>query len=139
MAHYIEGEMREAHGETRGCLGWPKHRMKRVRGHLHGLHSTLETARKKWCTEESASEAKRTQITEEMVAKVLKNEERRKAFEVRWNEVKARHKRALDEGSFEGPIVPIGLRPPESPRQRGPRNEAKAERTSVLHVLDEEP
>jgi hypothetical protein len=38
MAHYIEGEMREAHGETRGCLGWAKYRLKRVRGHLKGLH-----------------------------------------------------------------------------------------------------
>ena len=139
MAHYIEGEMREALGETRGCLGWAKHRLKKVRGHLKGLHTTLEAARKKWCTEENAMEAKRTQITEEEVAKVLKSEERRTAFEARWNEVKARNKRALDEGSFEGTIVPIGLRPPESPRHRRPRNEAKAERTSVLHLLDEVP
>ena len=139
MAHYIEGEMREAYGETRGCLGWAKYRMKRVRGHLKGLHTTLEAARKRWCTEENAIEAKRAQITEEMVAKVLKCEERRKAFEARWNEIKARNKRALDEGSFEGPIVPIGLRSPESPRHRRSRNEAKTERTSVLRVLDEEP
>jgi hypothetical protein len=84
-------------------------------------------------------EAKRTQITEEVAAKALKSEEWRKAFEARWDEVKARNKRALGEGSFEGPIVPIGLRPPESPRQRGPRNEAEAERTSFLHVLDADP
>jgi len=45
-----------------------------------------------------------------MVAKLLKSEERRKAFDARWNEVKARSKGSLDEGSFEGPIVPIGCK-----------------------------
>ena len=30
IAHYIEAEIREAQGETRGCLGWPIHRMKKV-------------------------------------------------------------------------------------------------------------
>ena len=46
IAHYLEQEMREALGETRGCLGWPNHRMKKVRGHLKGLHTSLEAARK---------------------------------------------------------------------------------------------
>ena len=32
IAHYIEAEIREALGETRGCLGWPLHRLKKVRG-----------------------------------------------------------------------------------------------------------
>ena len=30
MAHYIEAEIREAVGETRGCLGWPLLRLKKV-------------------------------------------------------------------------------------------------------------
>ena len=30
IAHYIEGEMREARGETRGCLGFPQGRIKKV-------------------------------------------------------------------------------------------------------------
>ena len=30
MAHYIEAEIREAVGETRGCLGWPLQRLKKV-------------------------------------------------------------------------------------------------------------
>ena len=32
IAHYIEAEIREALGETRGCLGWPPNRLKKVRG-----------------------------------------------------------------------------------------------------------
>ena len=33
MAHYIEAEIREAVGETRGCLGWPSLRLKKVPVH----------------------------------------------------------------------------------------------------------
>ena len=32
IAHYIEAEIREALGETRGCLGWPPHRLRKVWG-----------------------------------------------------------------------------------------------------------
>ena len=43
IAHYIEAEIREVLGETRGCLGWPLQRTKKVRGHLKkGLHNSLE-------------------------------------------------------------------------------------------------
>ena len=136
IAHYLEGEMREAQGETRGCLGWPPHRMKKVRGHLKGLRSCLEASRKKWCSEENALEARREQLTQEMVEKLLKSEERRKAFEARLKE--ARSRGPLDEGSFEGPIVPIGLKPPEPPKQKASA-EASAGKVAVLHVLDEEP
>ena len=139
IAHYIEGEMREARGETRGCLGWPQPRIKQVRGHLKGLRNALETVRKKWAIEENEIEAKRKQLTEEIVAKVLKSEERRKAFEARWNEVKERNKKALGEGTFAGPIVPIGWVPPEARKKKGSEAEAKAEKVSFLHLLDEEP
>ncbi len=138
IAHYLEGEMREAQGETRGCLGWPSHRMKKVRGHLKGLLSSLEASRKKWCSEENALEARRKQLTEEMVEKLLKCEHRRSAFEARMKEAKARNRRSLDEGSFEGPIVPIGLKAPEAPKQKA-SDEAKAGKVAVLHLLDEEP
>ena len=30
IAHYLEGEFREARGETRGCLGYAPHRLKKV-------------------------------------------------------------------------------------------------------------
>ena len=30
IAHYIEAEIREALGETRGCLGWPGQRLRKV-------------------------------------------------------------------------------------------------------------
>ena len=139
IAHYIEGEIREAKGETRGCLGWPPVRIKRVKGYLSGLHTSIEAARRKWCIEENAIEAKRKQITEEVVARVLKSEERRQAFEARWNEVKARNLRTLDEGTFEGPIVPIGFKPLEAPPQKRSGDEAKADKVSFLHVLDELP
>ena len=103
------------------------------------MRNTLEAARKKWCIEENAIEANRKQITEVMAAKVLKSEERRKAFEARWNEVKARNQRALDEGTFEGPIVPIGWRPPEPPKRKGPKDEASAEKVSFLQPLVDVP
>ena len=137
IAHYIEAEVREALGETRGCLGWPStNRMKKVRGYLKGLRNTLETARKKWCIEENEIEVKRRRITEEIIMKVLKSEERRKAFEARWDEVKARNKRALDEGTFEGPIVPIGMKPPEPKQHRTSRDEAIVEKSSFFHFSE---
>ena len=137
IAHYIEAEVREALGETRGCLGWPStNRMKKVRGYLKGLRNTLETARKKWCIEENEIEVKRRRITEEIIMKVLKSEERRKAFEARWDEVKARNKRALDEGTFEGPIVPIGMKPPEPQQHRTSRDEAIVEKSSFFHFSE---
>lgn len=103
------------------------------------MRNALEAARKKWAIEENEIEAKRKQLTEEIVAKVLKSEERRKAFEARWNEVKERSKKALDEGTFAGPIVPIGWVPPEARKKKGSEAEAKAEKVSFLHLLDEEP
>ena len=33
----------EAVGETRGCLGWPPQRLKKVRGYLRGSRNALET------------------------------------------------------------------------------------------------
>ena len=60
-----------------------------------------------------------------------------RAFEARWNEVEARNLKALDEGTSQGPIVPIGLRPPEPPKQRASRDEDKVEKGSFLQLLDE--
>ena len=126
-------------------MGWPPQRMKKVRGHLKGLRTALERTRQMWCTEENQIEAKRKQVTEYIVAKVLQNEERRKAFEARWNEVKARSNKALDEGTFEGPIVPIGFRPPE-PRKKKAEDKAEdkaekdnAEKPKFFAALDEPP
>ena len=86
-AHYIEAEMREVLGETRGNLGWAPRRMDDVaKGHLTGLRQSFEKPRKTWCADKHATEAKRKQATEAIVARVLCNEERRKAFEARWLE-----------------------------------------------------
>ena len=139
VAHYIEAEVREAQGQTRGCLGWPPQRMRKLSGHLKGLRNTLEGSRKKWCDEENAIEVKRRQVNQDIVARVLKSEERRKAFEARWNEVKARNIRALDEGTFEGPIVPIGFKPPEAKAGKTSKNEAEGEKRSFFQLLDEPP
>ena len=106
---------------------------------MKGLRLSLKTCRKKWCDEKNAIEAKRMQVTELTVAKVLRSEERRKAFEDRWSEVKARSLKALDPGSFEGPIVPIGLKPPEAPKPKAPNDEAKLEKVSFVRVLEEPP
>ena len=113
--------------------------MKKRKGHLRGLRLALEACRKRWCDEENAIEAKRRQVTELTIAKVLRSEERRKAFENRWNEVKARNLQALDEGCFQGPIVPIGLKPPEAPKPKEPSDEAMLEKVSFVRVLDEPP
>ena len=120
-------------------MGWLSRRMKKVRGHLKGLRNCLENARKKWCVEENEIEDKRRRVTEELVVKLLKCEERRNAFEARWNEVKARNKRALDEGTFEGPIVPIGMRPLEPRKQRTSRDEDIVEKSTFLQFFDEPP
>ena len=131
IAHYIEAEIREAEGETRGQMGWPAQSAKKLKGHLRGLRNSLEAQRQKWAREENVVEAKRQMITEAIVQRALKNEERRKVFEARWDEVKARNLKALDEGTFEGPIVPIGFRPPEP---RKPKAEA-AKSSEVAKVV----
>ena len=110
-----------------------------MRGHLKGLRNTLEAARKKWVQEENEIEAKRKQLTEEMVMRLLKNEERRKAFEDRWHEVKERNRNLLDEGSWVGPIVPIGWGAPEAPTSKKDEAEAHGEQVSFLRALEEEP
>ena len=128
-------------GETRGCLGWPLLRQKKLRGHLKGLHNSLEGQRKKWVIEENAIDAKRQLLNEEIVAKRLLSAQRREAFEARWKEVKAKNLRALDEGTFKGPIVPIGFRPPE-PRMKAvklEKEDEKVEKTSFLHLGDQAP
>ena len=133
IAHYLECEMREALGETRGCLGWFNHRRKKVRGHLRGLYNTLEGARKRWCDEENAIEAKRRLVDLATVERAFRSEERRKLFEKRWDEVKERCRLELDEGTFEGPIVPIGYKEPE-PRVRKDKSD---EKVSYLALPDE--
>ena len=140
IAHYVESEIREVLGETRGGLGWPPHRMKKLRGHLKGLHNSLEGARKKWVNEENAIDAKRALLNEAIVAKRLQTEERRLAFEARWKEVKAKNLKALDEGTFEGPIVPIGFKPPEPKKKAEKAGKAEeSEKVSFLHLGDELP
>ena len=44
IAHYIEAEIREALGETRGCMGWPGQRSKKVKGHMMGLRNDLDSS-----------------------------------------------------------------------------------------------
>ena len=112
-----------------------------MKGHLKGLYNSLETFRKKLCIEENQIEAKRKQVTEEIVTNALKNEARRKDFEARWAEVKTRNLKALDEGTWIGPIVPIGLMPPEAPKEKkeNENNEDEAEMVSFFRFLAEEP
>ena len=51
--------------------------------------------------------------------------------------MKAKRLKALDEGTFEGPIVPIGFKPPEK-KQKAEKAE-KAEMVSFLHLGDQVP
>ena len=119
IAHYLEAEFREAIGETRGCVGWPfPRRLKHVRGWLNGLQSSLDGARKRWCVTEDAREANRLKVTQEIALKALKSEERRMAFEARCAKFKEKHMKIVQEGTYDGPIVPIGMRPPEPPKVR---------------------
>ena len=67
MAHYIESEIREAVGETRGCLGWPANRLKKVKGYLFGLRNACEMQRRKWCAERNEMDSKRRLVTEDNV------------------------------------------------------------------------
>ena len=112
-----------------------------MKGHLKGLYNSLEALRKKLCIEENQIEAKRKQITEEIVTNALKNEARRKDFEARWAEVKTRNLKALDEGTWIGPIVPIGFMPPEALKKKkeNEKNEDEAEMVSFFRFLAEEP
>ena len=73
------------------------------------------------------------------MARLLKGEERRKAFEARWKEIKERGMRALDEGTFEGPIVPIGFKPPEARRRPARLEATAAEEVSFLRLKVEQP
>ena len=145
VAHYLEAEVREAIGESRGNVGWPvSKRLKQVRGWLTGLSASLEVARQKWCVAEDALESARVRVTEEIALKVLKDEDRRKAFEARWAEVKERNRKRFHEGTYDGPIVPIGLRLPEhSEVQQKKQNKGEAPEDAVpktfLHLKAEAP
>ena len=133
-AHWLEGEMREAKGESRGIVGWPDaKRLKAVRGWLTGLHTVLENYRKRWCKDEDQAEAKRVQASEQVVLRTLQNDERRKAFE---EKMKARRAR-LDEGAFEGPIVPIGLKAGLAQKVVRPKKKNDEGKTKAFFNLDE--
>ena len=108
-------------------------------GQANGLRNCLETARRKWCNDHNTNEANRRLVNEATLGKLLKSEERRKAFETRWNEVKAKNLQALDEGTFEGPIVPIGYAPREPREVRAAQNEDNVDDVSFLQDLYEPP
>ena len=93
IAHYIEAEVREALGETRGCLGWPLLRLKKVKGHLRGLRNALETRRKELRTEMNEIDMKRRVVNEATVMRLIQSEERRRAFEASWGEARERCQR----------------------------------------------
>ena len=113
-----------------------------MRGHLKGLRNCLEAHRKKWCNEENEIDNRRRLVDEATVLRRLQNEERRKAFEASWEKVRARALQALDEGTFEGAIVPIGLRPPEQRGERRAAGQGSAEdpeKRTFLRALEEPP
>ena len=143
IAHYIEAEIREALGETRGCLGWPLLRLKKVKGHLRGLRNALETHRKKWCTEMNEIDVKRRMVNEATVMRLIQSEERRLAFEASWGEARERCQRDLDVGTFTGEVQPIGLRPPEmrgEKRASGERRtEESKEKKTFMRPLEDPP
>ena len=117
--------------------------LRKVKGHLRGLHNVLETHRKKWCTEMNEIDTRRRLVNEATVMRRIQNEERRRAFEASWGAARERCLRDLDVGTFEGPIRPIGLRPPEErgdQRARGERNpEEREEKRTFLRALEEAP
>ena len=139
IAHYIEAEIREALGETRGCLGWPLLRLKKVKGHLRGLRTALETHRKKWCNEMNEIDSRRRMVNEATVMRLIQTEERRRAFEASWGEARERCLRALDAGTFTGEVQPIGLRPPEKRASGECRTEESKEKKTFLRALEDPP
>ena len=113
--------------------------LRKVKGHLRGLRTVLEAHRKKWCTEMNEIDTRRRLVNEATVMRRIQNEERRRAFEASWKAARERCLRELDVGTFEGPIRPIGLRPPEE-RARGERNpEEGEEKRTFLRALEEAP
>ena len=142
MCHYIEAEIREALGETQGGLGYPEKRLKTVQGYLRGLRGTLQKYRTKWIREMDAIDSKRRQVTDELVRRVLKDDERRRDFEARWAEAKARGLRELDAGTYTGEVQPIGLRPPEASKKRASgecSTEESKETKTYLRPLEDPP
>ena len=117
--------------------------LRKVKGHLRGLHTVLETHRKKWCTEMNEIDTRRRLVHEATVMRRIQNEERRRAFEASWGAVRDRCLRDLDVGTFTGPIRPIGLRPPEErgeQRARGERStEERDEKRTFLRALEDPP
>ena len=110
-----------------------------VKGHLRGLRTALETHRKKWCNEMNEIDSRRRMVNEATVMRLIQTEERRRAFEASWGEARERCLRGLDEGTFTGEIVPIGLRPPEK-RARGESNPEEGEgKRTFLRALEEAP
>ena len=113
--------------------------LRKVKGHLRGLRTVLETHRKKWCTEMNEIDTRRRLVNEATVMRRIQNEERRRAFEASWKAARERCLRELDVGTFEGPIRPIGLRPPEERARRERNPEEGEEKRTFLRALEEAP
>ena len=79
-------------------------------------------------------------VNEATVMRLIQTEERRRAFEASWGEARERCLRGLDEGTFTGEIVPIGLRPPEPRGEKRARGERSTEeKRTYLRALEEQP
>ena len=73
------------------------------------MHARVEKLRIKWAKSEEQREARRAMLTEAVATATLKTEERRKAFQAGVHEVLERNQAKIHEGTFKGPIVPIGF------------------------------
>ena len=114
MCHYIEQEVRETRGEGRGGLGYPfSERLKTMNRRVTGLVRCLNQYKTKWLTAHDAFESRMRELTLDVVRRRIKDEARLTQFEHRWAAMKDRTLKKLDEGTFEGAIVPIGFNPAE--------------------------
>ena len=88
--------------------------------------------RLKWSQAEDQKDAKRAMLTEAVVARSFRAEARRAAFEASWREHLKRSQGQLHEGTFMGPIVPIGFEPEGSRAKQVGRGEVAAAATEVF-------
>ena len=108
-AHYLEAELREYTGETRGALGWSDSiRLQHVEGKLRQLRNVIDRARAQLVQRDQLEQAQREaheQDCEERARKQVRDAMVRREYLLR-----KKAEDILKKGWYEGPLKAWGVK-----------------------------
>ena len=125
--HYIEAEVREFAGETRGLLGWPSlDRLKAVEKKLKQLRSCIDVVRSKLNAQEEKENAQREELEQKYEDRARK--EVRDVMARKEKLLRAKAEAILSHGVYKGPLGPWGVKlDPVSKKPKKMQAEAQAQ------------